>query len=121
MNYDADLRRAAKAARLNNEHMRLFGSNGQLLSNEDAHYHVMYDDVVHIKVVYETAKLAFEEVYRLGVMSEPNTEWYEEGPVRIETRLEDRTGLHRVLLQVVECRNTCRRTAESIHQVEEIS
>lgn len=100
--------------------MRLFGPDGELLERRSrvAHYHIMYDSVVHWKVVYETQTLAYQEVKRIGEESEPNTEWYEEGPVLIETPLPGRTGLHRVLLQVVPCYlSKCRTQATEIHNV----
>jgi len=82
------------------------------------HYHIAYNDIVHWSTVYETQTLAFKEMYRLGQESEPNTQWYEEGPVMIETALPGRTGKHRILLQAVPCHHaSCIEKAKEVHRV----
>jgi hypothetical protein len=117
---DKELRRAATAARRSNERMRLFGPDGRILPRKEAvsHYHLAYNDIVHWSVVFETQTLAFKEMHRLGQESEPNTQWYEEGPVMIETSLPGRTGLHRILLQAVACHHaSCIAKAKEVHRV----
>ncbi len=73
------------------------------------HWHVTYEGVPDFKRIFLKSSDAYWEVKLLGEKSEPNTEWYEDGRVMIETRLHDRTGLHKVILEVVACtRRACR-------------
>lgn len=78
------------------------------------HYHIIYHvpkeglSIPHWQTPYIEAHDAWEEMKRVGQLSEPNTEWYEDGQVGIETTMHDRTGLFWVILQAAACiRSTC--------------
>ena len=72
------------------------------------HYHLVFNDYPDFTRFYMTQRQAYERVKEFGEKAEPNVEWYEEGPVMVETRLPGRTGLHRMLIEVGIChRITC--------------
>ena len=83
------------------------------------HYHVVYQyedrAVVHFAAVYPSVRTAYLEVKRLGDEAEPNTEWYDDGRVMIETPIHGQSGLHRIVLRVTACMNTnCGKTASPL-------
>ena len=56
-----------------------------------------------------TAREAYARVREMGEESEPQTEWYENGLVGIETRLHGRSGRWWIVLEVSRCvRSACR-------------
>ncbi len=78
------------------------------------HYHVIYHvpaegvSIPHWKMCFLTPNAVREHIAELGQKAEPNTEWYEDGQVGIETSLHGRTGLWWVILQAAGCdRSTC--------------
>lgn len=75
---------------------------------EPDHYHIIYGGIPRYRVGYPTQRDAYAELRRLGLASEPHTEWYDDGRVGIETRIHGRTGLHWVELEVAGCvRRAC--------------
>lgn len=76
-----------------------------------SHYHIAYELpaeqrlVVHFQQRYDTQRQAYAEVHRMGMESEPQTEWYDDGRVMIETTLHGRSGLFRIVLRVAACIN----------------
>jgi len=76
-------------------------------------YHVVSGDepasVPYYKEAWMNVRDAYVRVAEMGRESEPNTEWYDDGRVQIETTVHGRTGLYRILLEVVRCvRTQCR-------------
>lgn len=77
------------------------------------HYHVTYDSIPDFKKIYTRPRAAYWEVKLMGEMSEPDTEWYEDGRVLIHARLPERTGLHKIILEVTACTmRACRQRIE---------
>jgi hypothetical protein len=65
--------------------------------------------IPYFKEVFGTAREAYARVKEMGEGSEPQTEWYENGLVGIETRLHGRAGLWWIVLEVSRCvRSACR-------------
>lgn len=73
------------------------------------HYHIIYHvpkdsiSLPHWAQVFVTLQQAREYVQDLGRKSEPNTEWYENGQVGIETTMHGREGLWWINLEVAAC------------------
>jgi hypothetical protein len=86
----------------------------ELTTNE--HYHLVYFhpkeeiSVAHFEEKYFTQKQAFQALKDLGDKAEPNTEWYENGQIGIETRIHGMIGLHWIIAGVGMCNR--RRCAE---------
>jgi hypothetical protein len=79
------------------------------------HFHIAYhlpsDNIVipYFAEVFATQKDAYSRVKDLGDEAEPETEWYENGLVGIETPIHGRSGLWWVVLEVTRCvRSGCR-------------
>jgi hypothetical protein len=73
------------------------------------HFHIVYQAVPHFARIFETQRNAMMEMFRLGTLAEPNTEWLEDGRVRIETKLQGRSGYHWIELEVAGCvKRACR-------------
>ena len=73
------------------------------MAPEPNHWHILYAGIPRFSIGYRTQKEAFAEIHRLGQESEPNTEWYEDGRVGIETAIHGRVGLYWVELEVAGC------------------
>jgi hypothetical protein len=67
------------------------------------HYHLVFNDHPDFTRVHMSQRQAYERLKEFGEKAEPNVEWYEEGPILVETRLPGRTGLHRMLIEVGVC------------------
>lgn len=119
------LRRAALAARERSRALRnMMGaraSNESLLRgigrprNAPEHYHIIYHvpsenlAIPYYKEPFATQHDVYERMQEMGLDSEPNTEWYEEGLVGIETTLHGRSGLWWIILEPARCiRSACR-------------
>lgn len=79
------------------------------------HFHIIYHvpsenlAIPHYGDLFATQREVYERMHEMGLESEPNTEWYEEGLVGIETTLHNRTGLWWVILEAARCiRSQCR-------------
>jgi hypothetical protein len=132
MNYETltqndELRRAALAAR---ERSRVLRATMEARSENDGalqklarpfrrptpeHYHIIYHvpsenlAIPYYKQVFATQREVYERLQEMALESEPNTEWYEEGLVGIETTLHGRAGLWWLLLEPACCiRSACR-------------
>lgn len=114
------LRHAALQTRATNRRIRrLGGEHGPgvfprpVRTPEHFHiaYHVPADNIVipYFAEVFVTQKDAYLRVKDLGEETEPETEWYENGLVGIETTLPGRAGLWWIVLEVTRCvRSGCR-------------
>ena len=74
-------------------------------------YHVPADNIVipYYPEIYVTAREAYVRVHAMGQEAEPQTEWYENGLVGIETSLNGRSGHWWIVLEVTRCvRSGCR-------------
>jgi hypothetical protein len=108
-------KRALKhAAREQRRFQTLGGLNtepGLIAPPRPSHYHIAYELpaeqrlVVHFTKGYDTQRQAYAAVHAMGEASEPQTEWYEDGRVMIETTLHGRSGLFRIILRVAACIN----------------
>lgn len=83
------------------------------------HYHLCYtyDGMAfpHLALAFPSTRSAYVEIARLGTESEPNTEWYDDGRIMIETTIHGRSGLFRLILHVAACMNKqCGRTASPL-------
>lgn len=73
------------------------------------HYHLTFQVageeavIPHFGTTYQTQRAAFAAVKEFGDNAEPNTEWGEDGRILIETRLQGRTGLFRLIIGVMGC------------------
>jgi hypothetical protein len=79
------------------------------------HYHILYNvpkaDVAipHWAELFTDLKDLYIRMKEMGDASEPNTEWYDDGRVGIETTLHGRTGLWWIVLEPARCvRTQCR-------------
>lgn len=112
------LRRAAQAARRRNKRLRqsleggdfegalrLVSSNNQKPAHYHIIYHVLSENLVipHFRVAFRTQKAAMLRLWELGRESEPQTEWYDNGMVGIETPMPGRAGLWWIQLEVAGC------------------
>lgn len=77
------------------------GPDGNVI--EPNHYHIIYEGVPNFNESFRTHREAALEVKRVADACEPHVEYTEEGPVRVETRLKGRTGLHWIELEVAGC------------------
>lgn len=121
------LRRAALAARERSRVLRATmearsqheGFKGLLKfprsQNTPEHYHIIYHvpsenlAIPYFQEIFATQHDVYERMQQMGLESEPNTEWYEEGLIGIETTLHGRTGLWWMLLEPARCiRSACR-------------
>lgn len=124
-NQNDDLRRAALAARersravrammesrsVNEKMLRGFGRP----KNTPEHYHIIYHvpsenlAIPYYTEIFATQHEVYTRMQQRGLESEPNTEWYEEGLVGIESTLHGRAGLWWLLLEPARCiRSACR-------------
>lgn len=71
------------------------------------HYHISYEcdgyTFPHTKVRYKKSREAYQEIFRMSVLSKPAAVYFEDGLVRIWTPITGRTGVHSVYLRVVMC------------------
>lgn len=116
------LRRAALAARERSRILRETMGNrtlAGLVPNRrpptPEHYHLIYHvpsenlAIPYYAEVFATAREAYERMHQMGLESEPNTEWYDEGLIGIETTVHGRTGLWWLLIEPARCiRSACR-------------
>lgn len=122
-----ELRRAALAARERSRVLRAtmearsqhYGFRDLLKQprprNTPEHYHIIYHvpsenlAIPYYKEVFASQQEVYTRLQEKGLESEPNTEWYEEGLVGIETTIHGRTGLWWILLEPARCiRSACR-------------
>jgi len=120
-----ELRRAALAARERSRALRAVMESRSLHDIRQhaarpqptpEHYHILYhvpsENVVipHYGEVFATQREVYLRMQEMGLASEPNTEWYDEGLVGIETTLHGRSGLWWLILEPARCvRSQCRR------------
>jgi len=114
------LRTAALTQRARNRAERRAGSGADRprklrLPPTPEHFHIAYhvpaENIVipYFREVFETQREAYLRVQAMGTEAEPQTEWYENGLVGIETTLHGRSGIWWVVLEVTKCvRPDCR-------------
>lgn len=122
-NPNEGLRRAALAARERSRVLRESMGNPSALAGlvkarrppTPEHFHLIYHvpsenlAIPYYSEIFATAREAYERMHQMGLESEPNTEWYDEGMVGIETRVHSRAGLWWILLEPARCiRSACR-------------
>jgi hypothetical protein len=120
-----ELRRAALAARERSRALRAMmesrSVNEMTLKgigrprNTPEHYHIIYHvpreniAIPYYKEPFATQHDVYKRMQEMGLDSEPNTEWYEEGLVGIESTLHGRSGLWWIILEPARCvRSACR-------------
>jgi hypothetical protein len=120
---DAQLRWALRQAALRQVQMKRLegGTVGEAQANglilppgpraqaSPEHYHLVYNvpkenlSIPHFAIAYVTAREAYQRMYSLGMEAAPNSEFYDDGQVGIETRLHGRADLWWIVLEVAAC------------------
>jgi len=71
------------------------------------HYHIIYHSggasIPHLAEVFADAKSVYIRLGDVAERAAPNSEYYDDGSVGVETTLAGRTGLHWVRLEPVGC------------------
>ncbi len=109
MSDEFTLRDTAKRIERNRELARETGDLRFLKGDRMPHWHHSYNGQVAVNHKFDTIGQAYAAVKNMANKSEPNVQYYEEGPVEIEARIRGTNKRMMFMVAVIECYLDCNR------------
>lgn len=115
---DVALKWALRQAALRNRQWRRLeggketGTDGLIVPKgmpSPEHYHLVYNvpkdhlSLPHFADTYVMAREAYQKIFDLGMQAQPNCEFYDDGTIGLEMRIQGRADLWWVVLEVAAC------------------